>query len=103
MNSPGGLDAGSYALSESAGPAGYTPSLWTCVVTGTATPVTVTAGSVTVGLGDDVTCSITNNDRPGTIVIVKNATPASGTFSFGTTGSTSGPGTAWPGSFTLDR
>ena len=41
-------------------------------------------------------------DQPGRIVIVKNAKPQTGTFTFNTTGSTSGPGTSWPASFTLN-
>ncbi len=49
-------------------------------------------GSVTLDYGDDVTCTLTNNDQPGRIVIIKNAKPANGTFTFNTTGSTSGPG-----------
>ena len=48
---------GTYSLSESAGPAGYTPSAWTCVGADS-----FTATSVTVGRDDDVTCTITNDD-----------------------------------------
>jgi len=58
LSGPGGasgpVTAGTYALSESAGPAGYTASLWSCPTK------TVTAGSVTLAAGDSVTCTITN-------------------------------------------
>jgi len=48
------FDAGSYDLSE-AGPAGYTASDWVCVGGSQAD-----ADTVNIGLGDDVTCTITN-------------------------------------------
>ena len=54
-----GFDAGVYDLSESAGPANYTASTWSC--TGGQTG---TQAKVTVALGDDITCTITNNDNP---------------------------------------
>jgi hypothetical protein len=41
---------------------------------------------VTLGVGDNKTCTITNDDQPGTIIIIKYATPASGSFTFTTTG-----------------
>ena len=52
--------AGTYALSESTGPAGYTPSAWSCVKNGGAP---VTGASITLGLNDTATCTITNNDN----------------------------------------
>jgi hypothetical protein len=42
--------------------------------------------NVTVLNGGSATCTITNNDVGGTIVIKKNADPASGVFTFQTTG-----------------
>jgi hypothetical protein len=39
-----------------------------------------------VGVGGKATCTITNDDQPGKVVIVKNAKPASGSFAFTTTG-----------------
>ena len=60
---------GSYALAESGGPAGYGASDWVCLADGA--PVPVVAGSVSVGLGTDVTCTITNDDAPGTLTLVK--------------------------------
>ena len=61
---------GDYDLSETAGAAvptgGYTASDWDC------TGADVTGGDqVTVGLGDDVTCTITNDDNPATLTLVK--------------------------------
>jgi hypothetical protein len=77
-----GFDAGSYDLSESTGPAGYTASSWSC--TGGQTG---TQAKVTLALGDDITCTITNNDQAGTIIIKKITKPVNtGSFSFTTTG-----------------
>jgi hypothetical protein len=42
------------------------------------------AGSI--GIGETKTCTITNDDQPGTIIVIKNAKPASGSFTFTTTG-----------------
>ena len=88
-----------YTLSENPNPgAGYsTTGVWSCDG-GTF----VSPNKITVPLGTDVTCTIINDDKPGTIVIIKNAKPASGVFTYPTTGSTSGPGTSWPASFTLN-
>jgi hypothetical protein len=55
------FDAGTYTLSES-GPLDYAPSVWSCVYTGTTTAVSATDAKVTVGLGEDITCTITNDD-----------------------------------------
>src|SRR5439155_323598 len=57
VSSDASFKADTYALSESGGPSDYTASDWTCVITGTQTPVTVTNGHVAVGLGQDVTCT----------------------------------------------
>ena len=51
-----GFDAGSYNLSET-GPAGYDASAWVC------SKGQADGDTVTVGLGDDVTCTITNDDH----------------------------------------
>src|SRR6185369_13040526 len=51
--------AGTYALSESGGPAGYTASSWSCVKNGGGP---VTGASITLALGDTARCTITNND-----------------------------------------
>jgi uncharacterized repeat protein (TIGR01451 family) len=59
------VDAGSYALSESAGPAGYTPSAWSCVGGAQA------GAAVTLALGESATCTITNDDQPAHLTLVK--------------------------------
>ena len=57
---------------------------------------------MTLAYGDNVTCTLTNNDKPGKIVIIKNAKPQNGTFTFSTTGpATQGPGSSWPSGFQL--
>ncbi|QCB94492.1 VWA domain-containing protein [Cellulomonas shaoxiangyii] len=72
---------GSYALTES-GPAGYTAGAWTCADGGTDLPVE--DGSVAIGLGQDVTCTIVNDDQPAQLTLRKVVDP-------GTTGSTRTP------------
>ncbi len=52
------FDAGTYDLSES-GPAGYTASGWVCIG-GT----TIDGDTVAIGLGQNVLCTITNDDNP---------------------------------------
>ena len=63
---------GDYVLSESGGPAGYTAGAWSC------TGGTLTGSTVTVGLGEDVTCTINNNDQLGTWDLAKSSAPATG-------------------------
>jgi hypothetical protein len=41
---------------------------------------------IDIANGGLATCTITNDDQPGTIVVIKNAKPANGSFSFTTTG-----------------
>lgn len=58
--------AGTYTLSESAGPSGYTASAWSC------TGKTVSASNqITINLGDDVTCTITNDDNAPVLKLQK--------------------------------
>jgi uncharacterized repeat protein (TIGR01451 family) len=65
------FDQGGYDLSET-GPAGYSASAWNC---GEAPQE---GSSVFVGLGADITCTITNNDLPhGAITVDKTANPTS--------------------------
>ncbi len=52
------VSAGSYALSESGGPAGYAASTWSCV------GGTQTGASIALALGQSATCTINNNDAP---------------------------------------
>ncbi len=64
------VDAGTYDLSE-AGPAGYTASDWVC------TGGTQEGASITVPLGGEATCTITNT-LPGTFDVAKSSDPPSG-------------------------
>ena len=59
------FDAGTYDLSET-GPAGYTASAWVCVG-GTQDG----SDTVTVGLGESATCTITNDDHAPSLTLVK--------------------------------
>lgn len=64
---------GAYGLSESAGPGGYTAGAWSC------NGGLLTGGVVTLAAGDDVTCTINNDDHPGetpggSLTIMKDAT-----------------------------
>ncbi len=54
------FDAGTYTLSESAGPAGYTASAWSCK------GGTQVGNQITVALGESAACSITNDDAKAT-------------------------------------
>ena len=63
---------GSYALSESGGPAGYAAGAWSC------TGGTMTGSSVSVALGANVTCTINNNDQAATLTLVKTVTNDNG-------------------------
>ncbi len=61
------VQVGNYNLSESGGPAGYDASDWVCVGE-TAQP---DGDTVTIGLGDDVTCTITNTAQESELTLVK--------------------------------
>ena len=69
--------AGTYTLAESGGPSDYTASNWSCVLTGTQTPMSVTNAQVAIGLGQDVTCSIVNDDNAPTVNVEKRVLPSS--------------------------
>ncbi|WP_461519376.1 prealbumin-like fold domain-containing protein [Porticoccus sp.] len=91
------LSAGSYSLAE-IDFAGYTEGTWSCDG-GTGLVNIYNGGSITLANGDDVTCTITNNDIAPTLKLVKNidngdggtltitdfapTTSAPGTFTFG--------------------
>jgi cysteine-rich repeat protein len=64
VSSGSGFAAGVYGLSESGGPAGYAASSWSCVggdqVDGT---------TISIAAGDNVTCTITNDDIAATYEI----------------------------------
>jgi hypothetical protein len=61
-----GFVAGTYDLSESGDPPGYTASAWVCVG-GTQND----GNSVTLAAGQSATCTITNNDQAPALTLVK--------------------------------
>ena len=65
-----GVSAGTYTLSESGGPGGYTAGDWSC------TGGTVTDTSVVVPVGGDVTCTINNSDQPAHLTLIKEVDAA---------------------------
>ena len=77
------FDAGTYDLSED-GPDGYTASDWVCIGNDTQ----VDADTITLALGDNVTCTITNDDDAPSLTLVKDVKNDNG-------------GTAGPGVWTL--
>ncbi|EWT03680.1 hypothetical protein N865_08770 [Intrasporangium oryzae NRRL B-24470] len=80
VDSGTGLKADTWALSETS-VYGYTASAWSCV------GGTQSGSNITVGIGGEATCTITNNDQPGTIIIKKVTKPLNtGSFAFTTTG-----------------
>ena len=83
--SGGTFKAGTYALSESTGPYGYMTGGWSCVKNG---GQAVPGSSITLAVGDTATCTIINNDQPGTIVVRKIVKPTTSltSFSFATAG-----------------
>ena len=65
---------GTYTLSESGpGPPGYAASTWAC--TGAAVS---TGTSVTPALGENVYCTIINDDQPALLTLVKQVTNDNG-------------------------
>ena len=83
------ITAGTYSLVE-ADFAGYTEGTWSC--TGAAGTVvdTFSAGSVVIGSDEDVICTITNNDDPAQLTLLK------------VVNNTAGGGTAVIGDWTLE-
>ena len=81
VDSGPGLKADTWALSETT-VYGYTASAWVCV------GGTQNGSNITLTVGQEATCTITNNDQPGTIIIEKLIKPANSltSFSFQTTG-----------------
>ena len=64
--SPSTFQAGSYSLSES-GPAGYDASAWNCTGTGS-----LDGNVITLGVGQEAVCSITNSDRAAGLTVIKH-------------------------------
>ena len=62
------FQAGTYILSEE-GPSGYDASAWTCTGTGTGTQ---SGNSITLGIGQEAVCSITNSDRASGLTVKKH-------------------------------
>ncbi|HYN29713.1 MAG TPA: VWA domain-containing protein [Dermatophilaceae bacterium] len=60
------VDAGTYTLTESGGPAGYTASDWTCTGDGT-----LEGDQLVLGLGEEAECTITNSDIPPRLTLQK--------------------------------
>lgn len=61
----GAIPPGTYTLSESGGPQGYSPSVWNC------TDGVLVEDQLTLASGDSATCTITNDDQQGTFNVVK--------------------------------
>ena len=72
------VNPGNYTLTETGGPAGYTATAWTCQ-NAAGDPVTVTDATIPVALGDNLTCTITNNDIAPEWTVAKSSDPESGT------------------------
>ncbi|MBK6647638.1 MAG: sortase [Anaerolineales bacterium] len=68
------VSAGTYSLSENNVP-GYTEGTWSCNNGGGGA---YNSGSVTLSLNEAVICSITNNDQPASLTIVKVVTNDNG-------------------------
>jgi hypothetical protein len=68
--------AGTYILSESTGPFGYSASAWSCV------GGTQNGNQITLGLAQSATCTITNNDIAPTLTVVKVLQPSTDSGKF---------------------
>lgn len=66
-SSDSSFKAGTYTLSESGAPTGYTASAWSCT-----NGVTVTNSQITLANGQATTCTITNSDIAPTLTVIKN-------------------------------
>jgi hypothetical protein len=79
------VNAGSYSLKEN-NVTGYDEGTWSCTGA-TPTNTSFDNGSVDVALEGVVVCTITNDDQPATLKIIKQVKGAGGSFPFTTTGS----------------
>ena len=98
-----GLSAGSKTLHEGT-LSGYSEGTWSCVGNAGAVNGDPQTGSVVLGLGESVTCTITNNDIPAHLIIIKvvvndnGGTKVEGDFSGTITGAfTAIGGNSWTG------
>ena len=81
VDSGAGLKADTWALSET-NVYGYSASAWVCV------GGSQSGSSISLAAGQSATCTITNNDLPGTLIVQKVTKPVNtGSFGFTTTGS----------------
>jgi|GEM_PF-5383497 len=69
------LRAGFYRLAETGPVTGYEASDWSC------DGGSMDGNGVAIGLGKTVTCTITNNDKPAKLKIIKRTDGGDGTFS----------------------
>ena len=94
VSSPGDFEAGSYVLSESTGPDGYTASNWLC------DGGSLVGDTLTLALGESAVCTITNDDNGAGLILIKEvindnegeAVPADWTLSAAGPTPFSGPG-----------
>ncbi|MBI5645109.1 hypothetical protein HY970_03355, partial [Candidatus Kaiserbacteria bacterium] len=68
------VDPGSYNLSETGGPAGYTASDWVCTGTGTQDD----GDTISLDAGETATCTITNDDNEPSLTLNKIVTNDNG-------------------------
>ncbi len=68
------VSPGTYNLSESGGPSGYSASSWVCTGTGTQDD----GDTVSLDAGESATCTITNNDNAPSLTLVKAVTNDNG-------------------------
>ncbi|MCF6262897.1 MAG: hypothetical protein L3J24_04845 [Xanthomonadales bacterium] len=66
---------GDYVLSETAGPAGYIASSWSCVGSGGGS---ISGATATLPVGSDTTCTINNDDQFAFLSLIKNVTNDNG-------------------------
>lgn len=71
--------AGTYTLSESGSPTGYSSSSWSCVKNN-GSPFST--GSISLDLGDNAICTITNDDIAPQLNVVKQIVPATDSGKF---------------------
>ena len=66
VDSDGTLQADTWALSESTSATGYTASAWSCV------GGTQNGSNISVGIGGEATCTITNDDNAPKLIVIKH-------------------------------
>jgi Prealbumin-like fold domain len=70
------LKADTFTLSESDGPSGYSPSDWDC--SGGTQGTGADKDKIAVALGEEATCTITNDDVAPTLTVIKHVTNDNG-------------------------